>query len=79
MTVNIYTLYSKLPATEIENICFHCGQANKILVESAKLEAWRNGAYIQDAFHDLDADDRELIMTGTHPECWNNMFPKNME
>lgn len=74
MTVNVYTLYKSLPATQIDNICFHCGQENKILVETDKLEKWRNGAYIQDAFPDLSADDRELIMTGTHPECWEEMF-----
>lgn len=75
MTINIYQLYTKLPATQIDNVCFHCGQANRILVDTADLEKWRNGTLIQDAFPKLDADDRELIQTGTHPECWNEMFP----
>lgn len=29
---------------------------------------------IQDALPDRDADFRELVKTGTHPECWTSMF-----
>ena len=29
---------------------------------------------IQDIFPYLNADQREQIMTGTHPSCWNQMF-----
>jgi hypothetical protein len=63
-----------LPATEIENKCFHCGGANKILVETEYLEKWYNGALIQEAFPNLTSNERELIQTGIHPECWDKMF-----
>jgi hypothetical protein len=33
-----------------------------------------NGAYAQDAFPDLLAPIREQIISGTHPECWNEIF-----
>jgi hypothetical protein len=32
------------------------------------------GALIQDAFHFLDANEREFIMTGTPPHVWDEMF-----
>jgi hypothetical protein len=32
------------------------------------------GALIQDAFHFLNADEREFIMTGTPPHVWDEMF-----
>ena len=76
MTVSIYQLYKSLPATEIENKCFHCGGSNKILVETEYLEKWYNGTLIQEAFPNLTANERELIQTGIHPECWNEMFPE---
>lgn len=31
---------------------------------------WEAGAYIQDAFHMLDADQREFIKTGIPPVEW---------
>jgi hypothetical protein len=32
------------------------------------------GENIQDALPDLDADQRELLMTGTHAHCWEKMW-----
>jgi tRNA(Arg) A34 adenosine deaminase TadA len=29
---------------------------------------------IQDALPDLDPDQRELLMTGTHAHCWETMW-----
>lgn len=30
--------------------------------------------HIQDAFPEWSADKRELLITGTHPECWDAIF-----
>ncbi len=35
---------------------------------------WKNGMYIQDAFHLLNADEREFIKTGITPDYWNKML-----
>ena len=32
------------------------------------------GVEIQVALPELDADQRELLITGTHAHCWNRMF-----
>jgi len=32
------------------------------------------GKNIQDALPELDADQRELLMSGTHAHCWQRMF-----
>jgi tRNA(Arg) A34 adenosine deaminase TadA len=32
------------------------------------------GENIQDALPELDADQRELLMTGTHAHCWETMW-----
>jgi hypothetical protein len=38
------------------------------------LNKWKDGALIQDAFPEVDKETRELIISGTHPACWQKMF-----
>jgi hypothetical protein len=38
------------------------------------IEAWDNGAYVQDAFPTLNADQREFLMTGITPGEFDKMF-----
>lgn len=35
--------------------------------------AWENGAYIQNAFPMLNADEREFILTGITPDEWETL------
>lgn len=39
-----------------------------------QLWAWQNGAYVQDAFPHLSADDREFIISGLLPGQWEELF-----
>lgn len=41
---------------------------------SEALARYEDGAYIQDAFHMLDADQREFILTGIPPVEWAETF-----
>lgn len=57
--------------------CRVCGGNSVLRVPTKGYAVWRSGQkLIQDAFPNLSVDDRELLMSGTHPECWNNLFPK---
>lgn len=38
-------------------------------------KAWKAGTVAQKAFPTLTADEREFIMTGATPQCWDIMFP----
>lgn len=59
------------------NTCIHCGEGNDITLDFMSYLGWYNGeGLIQDLFPNLEADQRELIMTGTHPECWQAIFSK---
>ncbi len=40
----------------------------------AGMDAWSNGAYIQDAMPTLNADQREFIKTGITPDVWDSLF-----
>lgn len=43
-------------------------------ITEAQYCLYLNGAKVQDAFPNLDADDREFILTGITAEEWNETF-----
>ena len=50
------------------------GHTKILPITRQQVEDWRNGKLLQCAFPQLDADDREFLMTGiTGPE-WNEEF-----
>ena len=59
----------------LNNTCIHCGEDNQITLDAVALANWRNRELIQNVFSNLNYQQRELIQTGIHPECWNDMFP----
>ena len=54
--------------------CFHCGCEGEVTVTQAGLAAYNSGEYAQVAFPELDKAEREQIISGTHPKCWEVMF-----
>ena len=63
----------------ITNPCIVCGARSEMVVPLDNYIEWTKGTLIQDAFPDMDADSRELLKTGTHPECWDELFPAEKE
>lgn len=60
--------------------CPFCGKVStiKLDIEKTKLfdkgmEAYQNGALMQNAFPFLSADERELLISGMCPKCWESM------
>jgi hypothetical protein len=55
--------------------CLLCAQTT--VVELTRLEfsmlAHPSRPKIDDCLPDRDLDFRELVMTGTHPKCWNEL------
>ena len=54
--------------------CISCGEKSNIQLDEDKFQAWRQGEYVQNVWPEKSADDRELLITGTHPKCWDEMF-----
>jgi len=54
--------------------CIVCGDASLIEIDQAQFDRWQNGELIQTVFPEKTASQRELLITGTHPMCWNKMF-----
>lgn len=50
----------------------------EVPVDPAAYLAWKDGLdtrFVQDAFPELSADDREFLLTGVTPEEWAAMLP----
>jgi len=59
--------------------CMECGQTGTVLVQMSDYLEWMGGKLIQHAFPTLSDGLREQLITGTHPECWDKMFPPEEE
>lgn len=64
------------PETIIINCppCFVCGKRGEVTVAKADFERYQGGALIQQAFPELPVDQREMLISGTHPACWDELF-----
>jgi hypothetical protein len=59
--------------------CPVCGTTTTLEVEQFGLARWRQGHLVQNALPDLDAETRELLVTGTHTACWAALFDGDEE
>ena len=60
----------------LEVTCNLCGKKHELLVRHKDLVSYvsPNRGYIQDIFPYLNAGERELLISGVCPSCWNDMF-----
>jgi len=56
-----------------------CNKSSLLEVDADSLRMWQAGALIQIAFPQLSADQREMLLNGTHPACWDRMVPDEEE
>lgn len=54
--------------------CPLCGERSALIVDSQSLLNWQTGMLVQNAFPKMSAPERELLITGTHPACWKELF-----
>lgn len=64
----------------ILTVCPICGHAHEIAVNEEDYFAWSfDGVYAQDAFPYLSANEREMLISGVCPECWEKTFSVEWE
>lgn len=62
--------------TVITDPCIVCGQGGEVAnVPIEGYQKWKRGAFIQNALPTLTPAEREMLMTGTHSECFDRLFP----
>ena len=63
--------------------CINCNEIGHVIVKSEEWRVWMgfdrpmmgsDRPMIQDVFRDYTPEIREQILTGIHPECWDEMF-----
>jgi hypothetical protein len=54
--------------------CFLCQKRGTVRVIESQFRAWQAGELIQRAMPEMTADNREMLITGTHPDCWDAMM-----
>jgi len=60
--------------------CWECGKTGTVIVQMSDYLRWTSERLpLQNAFPTLSAELRQQILTGTHPECWEKMFPPEVE
>ena len=60
--------------TTIYTTCPCCRKESAVTVQTRDFNAWRKGALAQNAFPYLSANDRERLISGICPTCWDKMF-----
>lgn len=55
-------------------VCPMCGDVKFFSLPADGFRAWQGGELIQRALPDLDANDRERLISGICPACWDKMF-----
>ena len=59
---------------DIITVCPICHKEHIISVELEDYLAWCDGAHAQNAFPYLSAEDREMLISGICPQCWEKTF-----
>lgn len=54
--------------------CVVCGTRHTFILNRIDYEAWQTSTHIQNAFPDMSADEREILISGTCPECWDILW-----
>lgn len=54
--------------------CLFCGIQSILSVSVAGFRLRQNGAAVQVAFPEMPMEIREIVISGTHPECWEAEF-----
>ena len=63
----------------VQNVCPKCGKLQTVKVEQSQYHRWMAGENIQKAMPNLTPNEREVLLSGICPECWEKIFPSENE
>lgn len=55
--------------------CHLCGKSDSLELTDAEVAGMERTRFIQDALPNRSVDFREMLISGTHPACWDAIFP----
>ena len=59
--------------------CPWCLKEATLEVPFEGYQAWQRGDLVQNALPDLSADEREMLISGVCPACWDEQFGSDEE
>lgn len=59
--------------------CIVCGEVSFMELELDRVRRWQGGEHVQDVWPSMPAPEREMLITGTHPACWESLFGSEEE
>lgn len=60
----------------VNTICPECGRRHYLGMTVDDFRDYAADCLVDEVFPDEPTDVRELLITGTCPECWDKLFPK---
>ena len=72
----ITEIFDKPGLVQIDGACPKCGKHWKLCLTQKNLEDYIGGKLVQEAFPAMNADDMELLISGTCKECWDDLSRK---
>ena len=54
--------------------CPVCGMATAFYLRPDDLARWNDGELIQNVWPNMSVDEREIMISGTHAHCWDQLF-----
>ena len=59
----------------VQKFCIHCENETIFLMSTEEYNKWKiRNLFVQEVFPHLDKEVREWMISGTHPECWKQVF-----
>lgn len=55
-------------------ICPVCREGAEVVISTTKYVEWQEGRLVQDAFPELSPAEREILISGVHPACWETLW-----
>lgn len=56
-------------------LCVVCQTSSRMFVSPAEFEhVWNRDKPVAEVFPNVSLDEIEVLISGTHPECWDELF-----
>lgn len=62
-----------METTTIRKVCLHCAQDAIVVVTTNDYNRWIGGELAQRAFPEMKPEDREMLISGVHTKCWEEI------
>lgn len=66
-----------LETATIRKVCPYCNQDAIVTVARNDYDRWVSGELAQRAFPEMRPEEREMLISGMHPDCWEALYPED--